>query len=228
MATTQISDYINISNVASSLYASDPVQLDNLKIDGVRQGAVDFFGNVLYDLYKNLNGNANSSTFLNVINQFNDIVHADNLRTLGMDGIDTTKYQSSDTLQKKQGVYVNLMDVQTATGVVPNNINSANGIFIKSYEPLIYEKTFLANNYTSNSILVTNYINSTLNTNNTYANAGVTTALQYAINNGYTSSWSTLNSASFDTSAISQEIQDSAEIQDSIAKSKFLENNFLA
>jgi len=227
MDTTQISDYTNILNAAMS-QTSTPVQLDNLKIDGVRQGAVDFFGNVLYDLYTNLQGNANSTSFLNVVNKFNDIVHADNLRTLGMDSTDTIKYQSLSTLNKKQGTYVDLTQVQTATGVVPTNINSANGIFIKSFEPILYEKVFTSNNYTSNSILVTNFINTTLNTNNTYSNAGVTTALQYAINNGYTSNWSTLNSASFDTSSISKEIQNSAEVHDSITKSKFLENNFLA
>jgi hypothetical protein len=202
-------------------------QLDNIQITGVRQGAVNFFGNVLLDLYIKNNANASSNAFLSVINTLNDIVHNDNIRILGLDSVDTIKYQSADTVQKKQGLFVDLMQIQTANGVVPDNINSTNGIFVKSYEPLIYSKNFNANVYVANSTNITSITNTTLNTNNTYIKFNASTSLDYAINNGYTSEWTNLNTSSFDFSGTSSKMQDNLEIQDTIDKSKFLENNFL-
>jgi hypothetical protein len=202
-------------------------QIDNLQITGVRQGAVNFFGNVLLDLYITSGANSNSNAFLSVVNTLNDIVHNDNIRILGLDGVDTTKYQSADALQKKQGLFVDLMQIQNASGVVPDNINSANGIFVKSYEPLIYAKNFDANVYVANSTNITSITNTTLNTNNTYVKFNASTSLDYAINNGYTSEWTDLNTSSFDFAGTSSAIQDRLEVQDTVAKSSFLHNNFL-
>lgn len=203
-------------------------QLDNLQISSVRQGAVDFFGNVFLDLYNTYQGNANSVAFLNVVNMFNDIVHLDNLRTLNLESTDTLKYQSKDAINKKQGTFVDLTTIQSATGVIPNNINSANGIFIKSFEPIIYEKNFNANINLSNSKIITNLINSTLNTNGTYANNAVSTSVEYAIDNGYITNLTGVTSGSFNFSASTLDMQNNLELADTFAKSDFLHNNFLS
>jgi len=222
----QISDVSSITAQASDQIDQTP-QLDNLKIDGVRQGSVDFLGNVLRNLYISNNANSNTTSLLNTINQFNDIVYSDNLRVTNASSTSTLKYQSNSALRVRHGNFVDATKIQTTTGYIPDNFNSAKGIFVKSYDPIILEKNFNKEAYTANSKSVTTYINNTLDYNNTYSTQAVTSSLDYALKNGYTNQWSTLNSTSFDTSIVTDSIQKNAEINDSLAKSYFLHNNML-
>lgn len=222
----QISDVSSITAQASDQIDQTP-QLDNLKIDGVRQGAVDFLGNVLRDLYISNNANSNTTSLLNTINQFNEIVYADNLRVTNATSTSTLKYQSNAALQTRHGNFVDATKIQTTTGYIPDGVDPTKGIFVKSYDPIILEKNFNKSDYTANSKSVTTLINNTLDYNNTYSAQAVTSSLDYALQNGYVDNWSTLNSTSFDTSVVTDKIQKNSEINDSLAKSYFLHNNML-
>jgi hypothetical protein len=222
----QISDSSSIAEISPSAIDQTP-QLDNLKIDGVRQGSVDFLGNVLRNLYISNNANSNTSTLLNTINQFNDIVYADNLRITNAGSTSTLKYQSNSALQTRHGNFVDATQIQTTSGYIPDNFDSTKGVFVKAYDPVILEKNFTKAQYTSNSKAVTNFINNTLDFNNTYSTQAVTSSLDYALQNGYVTDWSTLNSTSFNTAVVTDKIQQNAELSDSLAKSYFLQNNML-
>jgi hypothetical protein len=69
-------------------------------------------------------------------------------------------------------------------------------------------------------------VSNQLDNNSVYANANVTTSVQYAINNGYTEDWTTLNSSSFDVSMNSLDVQDLAELEIARTKTAFLNNKF--
>jgi hypothetical protein len=192
--------------------------LDNLKITGVHQGAVDFFGQVLQDLQTKHGTTVAGS--LNVLNDFNNIVNADNIKTLKIDSLTSTQYVAKSLIDS-QGTFVNTLDVETAQGTIPSDIDPHRGLFVKSYEVIIGENEFNPTNYINSSNVFTNTINDLLNNNTTYANAGVFTALEYAVKNGYVSNYNSLDATSFVVPTESQQVEDSIQLNNALLQTKF-------
>jgi hypothetical protein len=192
--------------------------LDNLKTDGVQQGAVDFFGQVLQDLQTKHGTTVAGS--LNVLNDFNNIVHADNIKTLKIDSLTSTQYVAN-SLINSQGTFVNTLDVETAQGTIPSDIDSHRGFFVKTHEVIIGENEFNSTNYNNSSNVFTNTINDLLSNNTTYSNAGVLTALEYAVKNGYVSNYNSLDETSFVVPTESQQVEDSIQLNNALLQTKF-------
>jgi hypothetical protein len=192
--------------------------LDNLKTNGARQGAIDFFGQVLRDLQ--LKHGTNVSASLNVLNEFNQIVHADNIKTLGIDTLTSTQYVANSLIDAP-GTFVNTLDIENTTGVIPNDINPHRGMFVKSHDVIIGEAEFNSTNAKNSANTLTTGVTSLLNNNSTYSNAGVTTALEYAVKNGYVDAYNSLDSTSFAVPAGSREVQDSIQYNNARLKTKF-------
>ena len=192
--------------------------LDNLKTDGVQQGAVDFFGQVLRDLQ--IKHGTTVAGSLNVLNDFNNIVHADNIKTLKIDSLTSTQYVAS-SLINSQGTFVNTLDVETAQGTIPSDIDSHRGFFVKTHEVIIGENEFNSTNYNNSSNVFTNTINDLLSNNTTYSNAGVLTALEYAVKNGYVSNYNSLDETSFVVPTESQQVEDSIQLNNALLQTKF-------
>jgi hypothetical protein len=191
--------------------------LDNLKIAGVQQGAVNHFGNVLRDLQVEHGTTVEGS--LNVLNRFNDIINADNIKTLKIDTLETTKYMANSLLNA-HGTFVNTATIETASGVIPSDIDPYRGSFVKTYEVIIPERNFDSNVYNVSSNVLTSTIDSLLYNNPTYSNAGVMTALEYAVNNQYVSNYNSLDDTSFVIPPASQDVQDSLQYNTALLQTK--------
>jgi hypothetical protein len=194
-------------------------KLDNLKVNGIQQGVVDFYGLVLRGLQAKYGTNVSGST--QVLTEFNNIVHADNIRTLKIDTLTSTQY-IANSLVNSQGVFVNSLAVDAATGTIPTGISNVYGTFIKPHEVLIGEYDFRPNNYSVSSNVLVSFVNNTLDQNATYANAGVQTALEWAITNNYANNYNSLNADSFSISAGSKAVDDSIQMNDAMLKTTFV------
>jgi hypothetical protein len=207
--------------------ANIPSQLDNLNVVGIQQGTIKLFSDVARELQ--IQNGSTATGWVNTIQQLNDIVLADSLRSLTLQDTDTIRYSADDVLNRGSGNVVNQIAVETISSPIPTNISITGGIPVNSYQVLIPEKRFYSNviGFGANVDSLYSYINSTLDNNNTYANSNVVTSVQYAINNGYVSSWTALNASNFDLSPNTQDIQDLAEEKIAKLKTAFLNNNFL-
>jgi hypothetical protein len=194
------------------------VQIDNLSVQGMANGTISFFSNVLQGLQAQYGTNANG--WLNVINNLDDIIYADHLRSVGLDSTDTSLYQAYSLVNnRKQFVDAANVDYISPVG----NIDISAGVITPHYKVLIAEKQF-GGNVTANAIALQTFISTTLDYNNTYVNANVTTSKQYSIDTGFVNDYTSLNSNSYDTAGIVIQIQDNTE--KSIARTKtFYANN---
>jgi hypothetical protein len=194
------------------------VQIDNLSVQGMANGTISFFSNVLQGLQAQYGTNANG--WLNVINNLDDIIYADHLRSVGLDSTDTSLYQAYSLVNnRKQFVDAANVDYISAVG----NIDISAGVITPHYKVLIAEKQF-GGNVTANAIALQTFISTTLDYNNTYVNSNVTTSKQYSIDTGFVNDYTSLNSNSYDTAGIVIQIQDNTE--KSIARTKtFYANN---
>lgn len=207
--------------------ANIPSQLDNLNIDGIQQGTIKLFSDVARKLQ--IQNGSNALGWVNTVQQLNNIVLADSLRSLSLQDTDTIRYSADDILNRVKGNVINQIVIETISSPVPTNISITGGVPVNSYQVLIPEKKFYSNviGFTSNVDNLYNFINSTLDNDTTYANSNVVSSVQYAVNNGYTASWTTLNSSNFDLTPNTQDIQDLAEEKIARLKTSFLNNNFL-
>jgi len=207
--------------------ATIPNQLDNLKISGIQEGKLEFFSKVARELH--IQNGSTSSGWLDTVQQLNDIAQADGLRTTSFQDTDTVRYAADDIFYKGSGNVVNQASLESYTGSIPTMFTAANGIIENSYTVIIPEKKFYANTigFQSNVDLLNTFINSTLDTNTVYANANVSTSVQYSIDNGFVTDWTHLSSADFDVSPNSKDVQDLAEENLAKLKSTFLVNKFL-
>jgi hypothetical protein len=192
--------------------------LDNLKITGVHQGAINHFGNVLRDLQVEHGTTVEGS--LNVLNRFNDIINADNIKTLKIDTLEATKYMANSLLNG-HGTFINTATIETASGVIPSDIDPHRGSFVKTHEVIIPERNFDSNVYNIASNVLTTTIDSLLYNNPTYSNAGVITALEYAVNNQYVSNYNSLDDTSFVITPASKDVQDSLQYNTALLQTKF-------
>lgn len=193
--------------------------IDNLKVNGVQQGVVDFYGKVLRGLQAKYGTNVSGST--QVLTEFNNIVHADNIRTLKIDTLTSTQY-IANSLVNSQSIFVNSLTVDAATGTIPAGVSNVYGTFIKPHEVLIGESDFRPNTYNISSNVLVNFVNTTLDQNATYANAGVQTALEWAITNNYVDNYNSLNTDSFSVPAGSKVVDDSIQMNDARLKTTFV------
>mgnify|MGYP003650855266 CR=1 FL=1 len=196
--------------------------LDNLKIRGAQQGVIDFYGKVLRGLQAKHGTNVSGS--VNVLTDFANVVHADNIRTLRIDTLTSTQY-IANTLISSQSGFVNTLNVDAATGTIPMGVSNVRGTFIKPHEVLIGESDFtsnLASNISFASNVLVNFVDNTLDTNDTYSNAGVKTALEYAITNNYANNYNSLNVDSFFIPAESKIVDDSIQMNDAMLKTTFV------
>jgi hypothetical protein len=197
------------------------IQLDNLAILGMANGAISFFANVMSDLQTKYGTNANG--WLNVINDLDDIIYADNLRSLSLDATDTALYQSYSIVNNRthfsNKANVDYLDINSG-------INTANGVIAPHYNVVLPAKTF-AGNVTANGVALQNFITNTLDNNNTYIAANVTSSKEYSINNGFANSYASLSTSSFDTTSIVPKLQDASELRLARIKTSFLNNKFI-
>lgn len=207
--------------------ANIPSQLDNLNVGGIQTGTIKLFSDVARALQ--IKNGSNALGWVSTVQELNDIVLSDALRSLSLQDTDTIRYSADDVLNRGSGNVVNQVVIETISSPVPTNISTTGGIPVNSYQVLIPEKKFYSNiiGFTSNVDNLYTYINSTLDNNTTYSNSNVVSSVQYAVNNGYTSSWTALNSSSFDLAPNTQDIQDLAEEKIARLKTSFLNNNFL-
>jgi len=165
----------------------------------------------------------NANGWLNVVNDLDDIIYADHLRSVGLDSTDTALYQAYSLVNnRKQFVDAANVDYISAVG----NIDISAGVITPHYKVLIAEKQF-GGNVTANAIALQTFISTTLDNNDTYVNANVTTSKQYSIDTGFVNDYTTLNSNSFDTAGIVIQIQDNTENEIAKTKSFFANNGFI-
>ena len=197
-----------------------PTQIDNLIVTGMANAAVAFFANVMIDLQSTYG--TNTGGWANVINDLDDIVYADALRSLNLTSTQTAYYQANSLLNNRR-----TFTDRTSTDFVDvlSGVDTGNGIITANYQAIIPEKTF-AGNTNANATALTNFINTTLN-NTIYNSSNVSTSIEYGINNGYVTSYSTIDSNSFDFASIQTHIQDEAENRLAILKSTMLNNKFI-
>lgn len=198
-----------------------PIQIDNLAVSGMSNATVAFFANVMVDLQTKYG--TNTIAWANVINDLDDIIYADALKSIGVDSTKTALYQSYSLVNNRR-----TFTDRTFTDYVSltANVNVANGIISANYQSIIPEKDFKGNT-TANAMVLKNFITNTLYTNNTYNAANVTSSVEYAINNGYVDSYSSIDSTSFDFSSIQSHIQNEAENRLAALKSLMLNKNFI-
>jgi hypothetical protein len=197
------------------------IQLDNLAVQGMANGTISFFSNVMQGLQSTYGTNAQG--WLNVINDLDDIVYADHLRSTGIDSTDTSLYQSYGIVNNRthfsDRTNVDYMDIGAG-------IDAANGVISPHYSVMLPAKTF-AGNVTANAYALSSFISTTLDNNNTYSAANVVSSKQYAIDNGFLSGYTSLNSTSFDTAGITPQIQEVAETRLAVIKTALVNNRFI-
>ena len=197
------------------------IQLDNLAVLGMANGAISFFANVMSDLQTKYGTNANG--WLNVINDLDDIIYADHLRSLSLDSTDTSLYQSYAIVNNR----THFSDRATVDYLDVNNvIDTANGIISPHYNVILPAKTF-SGNITANGVALQTFINNTLDNNNTYIAANVTSSKEYSINNGFANSYTSITSSSFDTTSVVPQLQDASETRLALIKTVLVNNNFI-
>ena len=196
------------------------IQLDNLAVHGMANGTISFFRNVMQGLQATHGTTATG--WLNVINDLDDIVYADHLRSTGLDSTDTSLYQSYAIVNNR-----NHFSDRTSVDYmnVGANIDTTTGVIAQHYNVMLPAKSF-AGNVTANGISLQNFISTTLS-NNTYIAANVVSSKQYAIDNGFVSGYTGITSSSFDTAGITPQLQEVAEQRLAIIKTEFANGNFI-
>ena len=197
------------------------IQLDNLTVQGMANGTISFFGNVMRDLQVTYGTNAQG--WLNVVNDLDDIIYADHLRSVGLDATETSLYQSYSIVNNRthfsDRANVDYIDIGA-------NINVSSGVIAPHYNVLLPAKSF-SGNVTANAIALQNFISQTLDNNNTYIAANVVSSKQYAIDNGFVSDYASIDSTSFDTAGITSQLQDLGEARLALIKTVLANNRFI-
>ena len=197
------------------------IQIDNLSVQGTANGTIAFFGNVMKDLQ--LTYGTNADGWLNVINDLDDIIYADNLRSVGIDSTETALYQSYSIVNNR----THFSDRSNVDYLeLGANIDTSSGVIVPHYTVLVAAKQF-SGNITANAISLQTFISDTLDGNNTYSTSNVVSSKQFILDNGYVTGYSSIDSNSFDTSSIVLGIQDDAEITVALNKTMLVNNNFL-
>ena len=131
------------------------IQLDNLAVQGMANGAISFFSNVMQGLQANYGTTPNG--WLNVINDLDDIVYADHIRSTGLDSTDTALYQSHSIVNNRNYFSdrsnVDYMDVGA-------NVNTSSGVIAQHYSVMIPSKTF-GGNITANAVSLQTFLSTT-------------------------------------------------------------------
>ena len=197
------------------------IQLDNLAVQGMANGAISFFGNVMQGLQTTYGTNADG--WLNVVNDLDDIIYADHLRSTGLDSTDTSLYQAYSIVNNRT-YFSDRSNVDYIN--VGGNVSTSTGVIAPHYNVMIPAKSFVGN-VTANAIGLQNFISNTLGNNNTYISSNVISSKQYAIDNGYVSSYSSINSTSFDTAGITNQLQSVAEGRLAVFKTILANNRFI-
>jgi hypothetical protein len=91
---------------------------------------------------------------------------------------------------------------------------------------MIPSKTF-GGNITANAVSLQTFLSTTLGNNNTYISSNVVSSKQFSIDNGFVSGYSSIDSTSFDTAAVTPEIQEAAEQRLADIKTEFVNSRFL-
>jgi hypothetical protein len=197
------------------------IQLDNLAVQGMANGTISFFSNVMQGLQGTYGTNADG--WLNVINDLDDIIYADHLRSTGINATDTSLYQSYSIVNNRTH-FSDRSNVDYMN--VGGNVNTTNGVIAPHYGVLLPAKSF-AGNITANASALDNFITNTLDNNNTYSSSNVISSKQYAIDNGFVSTYTSLDNTSFDTSGIAPQLQEVAEVRLAVIKTSLVNNKFI-
>ena len=197
------------------------IQLDNLAVQGMANGTISFFGNVMQGLQATYGTNADG--WLNTINDLDDIIYADHLRSTGLDSTDTSLYQSYSLVNNR----THFSDRSNVDYIdVGANIDISSGVIAPHYNVIIPAKSFVGN-VTANAIGLQTFISDTLGNNNTYSSANVVSSKQYAIDNGFLSGYTSIDSTSFDTAGITNQLQSVAEGRLAVFKTVLVNNGFI-
>ena len=216
-----------LKEIAKVVDVKIPASLDNLSTPGITKGVIKLFGEVARATQ--ITAGANSIGWAQTIQTINTVAFADRMRSIELKDTITIKNSVDTIVSNGAGNVVNQATVETFNGGIPANFASSNSIIRNSYAVILPEKIFYSNTQ-SNTANVNNfdsYISNILDNNSVYANANVTTSVQYAIDNGYTADWTSLNSSSFDVSMNTLDVQDIAELNIARIKTTFLNNKYL-
>lgn len=200
-----------------------PSQLDNLSVMGMANGAIGLFANVFSGLQTKYGTNA--SGWVNAINDLDDIIYADHLRVTGLELTDTSRYQSS-SIATNRTYFSDRSNADIDFIATNSNVNVTSGMITPHYFTVLPTKDF-SNTITQTSSNLYGFINTTLNTNETYANLSVASSKDYAINNGYVSAYTNLDTNSFNTKTAISDIQDLAEYRLAVLKTTLVNNNII-
>ena len=197
------------------------IQLDNLSIQGMANGTISFFGNVMRNLQVTYGTNAQG--WVNVINDLDDIIYADNLRSVGLDTTETLLYQAYSIVNNRKQ-FLDRSNVDYID-VLPD-VNVSTGVISPHYNVLIDSKIF-SGNVAANAISLQNFISQTLDNNNTYIAANVVSSKQYSVDNGFVTDYASIDSTSFDTASITPQLQAASEIRLATLKTALANNKFI-
>ena len=203
-----------------------PIAIDNLTIPGVTRGAIKLFG--ASARATQLTAGINPAGWVQTVQDINTVALADRMRSIQLKDTITIKNSVDVIVRNGAGNVVNQATVETFNGGVPSNFAASNSIIRNSYAVILPEKIFYSN-IQSNTANVNNfdsYVSNILDNNSVYANANVTSSVQYAIDKGYTADWTNLNSSSFDVSMNTLDVQDLAELELARIKTAFLNNKY--
>jgi hypothetical protein len=203
-----------------------PSALDNQTTPGVTRGVIKLFG--LSAKATQVAAGTDSTGWVQTVQNLNTLALADRMRSIELKDTITIKNSVDIIVSNGAGNVVNQATVETFNGGVPSNFATSNSIIRNSYAVIIPEKIFYSNtqSFTANVNNFNSFVSNQLDNNAVYANANVTTSVQYAINKGYTADWTTLNSSSFDVSMNSLDVQDLAELEIARTKTAFLNNKY--
>jgi hypothetical protein len=192
--------------------ASIPSQLDNLKIAGLQTASISLFSNVARQLQ--ITNGSHAAGWANTLNSMHQIVLADNLRVQNIDKIQSSQYLANSFVSRQDVEHVDQSQIDQSTINIPGNINSANGIITASAVVLLHEKTFAnamtdvyVSNISANINALSNFITTTLNQNNVYAQANVLSTLDYALKYGHLNDWTNLTSKDFNLNTHTDQVQ---------------------
>jgi hypothetical protein len=198
-----------------------PSQLDNISVMGMANGAIGLFANVFAGLQNKYGTNATG--WINSINDLDDIVYADHLRVTGLQYTDTSRYQS-DAITNNRTYFSDRSSVDFIATTA--NVDITSGVITPHYYTILPTKIF-SNASTQTSTTLNDFINTTINNDQTYANLNITSSKDYAINNGYVSDYTQLTNSSFDTTGVVSDIQLLAEYRLALLKTTIVNNNIL-
>ena len=197
------------------------IQLDNLSIQGMANGTIAFFATVMQDLQVKYGTNAQG--WVNVINDLDDIIYADNLRSVGLDTTETLLYQAYSIVNNRKQ-FLDRSNVDYID-VLPD-VNVSTGVILPHFNVLIDSKIF-SGNVAANAISLQNFISQTLDNNNTYIAANVVSSKQYSVDNGFVTDYASIDSTSFDTASIIPQLQAASEIRLATLKTALANNKFI-